>query len=189
MKASAIPKVCAGYAWTATALSPKRCAFAAVLLLSSLLIGCAGKPAEVACVPAASAPPPAVARVVPDSVASAPAAANIIRDTRALERQARSYVGRPDSSPEVINQLSTLLVQTRRAVGRMAHNRTRQGYRASDVTAARVAADSLAAFLQTRTSASAAATPVPVAKAAPQPQSLRDSATPLPPAAVEELAQ
>ena len=91
--------------------------------------------------------PAAPVRAEAGVIASAPAAA-VRRDTAALESQARRYVRRPDSKPEVINELSVLLLQTTRAVSRMEGNRMRKAYRASDVIAARVSADALAAFLQ-----------------------------------------
>ena len=119
------------------------------------------------------APPPALrppdvardARGAPDGaggggIAADGAKAAIVRDVGALRDQAFRYVARKDSKPWVIDQLSMLTLQTRHAVERVQAGRTEAGYRQSDIVAARVAADALAAFLQT------AAAPAPDADAA-----------------------
>ncbi len=117
-------------------------------LLAGALPGCA--PPDMPAAPAAPAivlaPPPAQ-RPPPPGAASA---ATVARDAAVLRRLATRYVVRRDANPAVIDRLSTLTLQTRRAVERMQATRTRAGYRPADVAAARAAADTLAAFLQTQ---------------------------------------
>ena len=85
---------------------------------------------------------------LPSSAADSPAA--VIRDNAVLRDQATKYVASPRSKPAVIDRLTTLTQQATQSVGRLRAGRTRQGYRPVDVTAARVAADALAAYLQTQ---------------------------------------
>lgn len=120
-----------------------------VQLLALALLGCTSRPPP--------APPPILlGPVTPLLTPPAPpapplagpyAAAVVVRDTNALIRQAARYVSRRDSDPAVNRQLTTLKVQVGSAVERMERARNRKGYRPSDVVAARVAADALAAFL------------------------------------------
>lgn len=121
---------------------------------AAMLCGCASQVTDVKggaiTAPAIATPAPQPSPSPPlDNATSVPANA-VIRDTRALQRQATTYVVRKDSKPEVIDTLSTLTLQTRQAVGRMQAHRAGHVYRPADVTAARVAADLLAAFLQTQ---------------------------------------
>ena len=119
-----------------------------ILILVALLAGCAGpaaiKPPEG---PFIVLNPPKPARRAPQAAQSDSPAA-VVRDTNALQDQATSYVVRRDARPAVIDRLSTLTLQARRAA-----TRARATHRTSDVTAARVAADALAAYLQTQASA------------------------------------
>ena len=87
-------------------------------------------------------------RLAASPAADSPAA--VIRDNAALRAQATTYVASPRSKPAVIDQLTTLTLQATQSVQRLRARRTRVGYRATDVSAARVAADALAAFLQTQ---------------------------------------
>lgn len=129
-------------------------------LLAGVLPGCGGAPGT-GVVPEAPAivlaPPPAP----PPPPPGAASAATVAREAAALRRLATRYVVRRDANPAVIDRLSTLTLQARRAVERMQATRTRSGFRPADVAAARAAADTLAAFLQTE------AKPVPVADPAP----------------------
>ncbi len=134
---------------------------ARTLMMGALLTGAPG------CAPSAPGPdapvgpaivltPPAP-HAVPPSTASA---AVVVRDAAVLRRLATRYVVRRDANPAVIDRLSTLTLQARRAVEQMQATRTRAGYRPADVAAARTAADTLAAFLQTQSKA-APTPPVP----------------------------
>lgn len=134
-----------------------------ILLLAALAMGCTPTgPAVLAplgpviVLNPAPAPAAGPSRVPPG--AASPAA--VVRDTAALRGQATRYVVRRDANPAVIDHLTTLTLQSRRAVERLQAMRTRRGYRQEDVIAARVAADTLAAFLQTQ-SKLAPATPPP----------------------------
>ena len=124
------------------------------LLIAMLAAGCtpSGSPGG------ADLPGPAIVlapvavpqrRVVPLPVADSPAA--VIRDNAALRDQATNYVASSRSKPAVIDRLTTLTLQATQALQRLRARRTRAGYRAPDVLAARVAADALAAYLQTQT--------------------------------------
>ena len=121
------------------------------IALALAVAGCAAKPPAPPGPFIKLEPPKAAPAPLPAQAATAAPAAAIRRDTAALESQVRGYVRRPDSKAETINELSTLLLQTRRAVGRMEANRRHGVFRTPDITAARVAADGLAAYLQTRT--------------------------------------
>lgn len=127
------------------------------LLLAGLLSGCA-PPA-----PEPDAPEgPVIVLTPPAPHPPAPgtaSAAVVARDAAALRRQATRYVVRRDANPVVIDRLSTLTLQARRAVEHMRATRTRAGYRPADVAAARTAADTLAEFLQTQSKAAPAAPP------------------------------
>ena len=123
------------------------------LLLVMVAAGCApsGSPGN------ADLPGPAIVlapiaspqhRIAALPTADSPAA--VIRDNAALRAQATTYVASPRSKPAVIDQLTTLTLQATQAVQRLRAKRTRVGYRATDVSAARVAADALAAYLQTQ---------------------------------------
>ncbi len=87
-------------------------------------------------------------RAAPPSTADSPAA--VIRDNAALRDQATKYVASPRSKAAVIDRLTMLTQQATQTVQRLRAGRTRRGYRGTDVTAARVAADALAAYLQTQ---------------------------------------
>ncbi len=76
--------------------------------------------------------------------------AAVIRDNAALRDQATKYVASPRSKPAVVDRLTTLTLQATQATQRLQAGRTRRGFRATDVAAARVAADALAAYLQTQ---------------------------------------
>ncbi len=91
-------------------------------------------------------PPKPLHRVPASPAGDSPAA--VVRDTEALQDQATRYVVRRDSEPAVIDRLSTLTFQARRAAAR-----ARVTKRQADVTAARVAADALAALIATRAQA------------------------------------
>lgn len=142
------------------------------LLLAALVLGCtpAGPAAHVPLGPVIVLNPPAAPVAGPGRVppgAASPAA--VVRDTAALRGQATRYVVRHDANPAVIDRLTTLTLQSRRAVERLQAMRTGRGYRQEDVIAARVAADTLAAFLQTQSRiapASSAPTP-PFSEAKP----------------------
>lgn len=116
-----------------------------VLVLAALLAGCAAPtPPEPAGPFIVLNPPKPVARrpVVPHT-GDSPAA--VVRDTEALQDQATRYVVRRDARPAVIDRLSTMTLQARRAAAR-----ARATHRPADVTAARVAADALAAYIATQ---------------------------------------
>jgi len=124
------------------------------LMLAGVLLGCAAtpKPRELPGPVIVLTPPqPTRARMPPDAVASSRAAL-VLRDTAALQRQATRYVARRDSRPEVTDHLTTLTLQARQSIERMQRGRAHAAYRPADVVAARVAADALAAFLQTQAS-------------------------------------
>ncbi len=140
LQASGPDDVGAGAAWP---VSPHRSA-CAVLVLAALMLGCTRVAPGIVLAPQMSAEP-AVLRAPPIPPIS-PAAAQVVRDTRALRRQADGYVTRRDSDPAVLRNMTTLQVQLGRAVDRMRRGRSRP----ADVIAARVAADALAAFLQTQ---------------------------------------
>jgi len=127
-----------------------------ILLLAALALGCTplgpavrAPSGPVIVLNPVSAPTAGPSRVPP----GAPPVAAVVRDTAALRGQATRYVVRRDANPAVIDRLTTLTLQSRRAVERLQAMRTRHGYRQEDVIAARVAADTLAAFLQTQSKA------------------------------------
>ena len=127
-----------------------------ILLLAALALGCTPldpavrpPPGPVIVLNPVSAPTAGPSRIPP----GAPPVAAVVRDTAALRGQATRYVVRRDANPAVIDRLTTLTLQSRRAVERLQAMRTRHGYRQEDVIAARVAADTLAAFLQTQSKA------------------------------------
>ncbi len=125
-----------------------------MLLLAAFAIGCTPGPAMQPSAPfivlnPAPAPTAGPSRIPP----GAPPVAAVVRDTAALRGQATRYVVRRDANPAVIDRLTTLTLQSRRAIERLQAMRTRHGYRQEDVIAARVAADTLAAFLQTQSKA------------------------------------
>ena len=124
-----------------------------ILLLAALALGCTPTgPAVLA--PSGPVivlnPAPAASIGLPRVHPGAASPAAVVRDTAALRGQATRYVVRRDANPAVIDHLTTLTLQSRRAVERLQAMRTRRGYRQEDVIAARVAADTLAAFLQTQ---------------------------------------
>ena len=123
------------------------------LLLAALAAGCtlssptsdnlpSGPPIVLS--PTAVPPRRAALPVATDSPAA------VIRDNAALRDQATKYVASPRSKPAVIDRLTTLTLQATQTVQRLRTGRTQRGYRATDVAAARVAADALAAYLQTQ---------------------------------------
>jgi len=120
------------------------------LVLAGLMAGCApsrpvgGSPPGPAIV---LDPAPAAAHGTVRTALGAVSPAAVVRDTATLKDQATRYVARRDSNPVVIDRLTTLTLQARRAVQRMQAGRTVHGYRQQDVVAARAAADVLAAFL------------------------------------------
>lgn len=140
-----------------------------VLLAAGLALGCtpSGLVQDKPLGPAIVLTPPAPAPAPPRAATGTLSPAAVVRDTAALRGQATRYVVRRDSNPAVIDQLTTLTLQARRAVERMQAMRTRAGYRQGDVIAARTAADSLAAFLQTQRIATPAASAESAAPAAP----------------------
>lgn len=142
-------------------------------LLTAVLSGCmpASAPPEAPAGPVIVLTPPAPGTRAPPGAASA---AVVARDTAALRSLATRYVVRRDANPAVIDRLSTLTLQARRAVERMQASRTRAGYRQADVVAARVAADTLGAFLQTQP----ATAPAAVSFAPPSPASSSNEAHP-----------
>lgn len=124
-----------------------------ILLLAALVLGCTpARPGTQA--PSGPVivlnPAPAPAAGPPRLPPSAASPAAVVRDTAALRGQATRYVVRRDANPAVIDRLTTLTLQSRRAIERLQAMHTRHGYRQEDVIAARVAADTLAAFLQTQ---------------------------------------
>lgn len=127
-----------------------------VALFAALATGCtplnspARPPAPFIVLNPAPAPTAGPSRISP----GAPPVTAVVRDTAALRGQATRYVVRRDANPAVIDRLTTLTLQSRRAIERLRAMRTRHGYRQEDVIAARVAADTLAAFLQTQSKAS-----------------------------------
>lgn len=131
-------------------------------LLAGALPGCAAVAPDTPVIseaPAVVLAPPAPLPAPP----GAASAATVAREAAVLRRLATRYVVRRDANPAVIDRLSALTLQARRAVERMQATRTRAGFRPTDVAAARAAADTLAAFLQTE------AKPVPAAAADPAP--------------------
>lgn len=136
-------------------------------LLAGVLPGCGAAPDGPA-VPEAPAivlaPPPAPLPAPP----GAASAATVTREAAVLRRLATRYVVRRDANPAVIDRLSALTLQARRAVERMQATRTRAGFSPADVAAARTAADTLAAFLQTEAKpVPAAPPPLPSSEAQP----------------------
>ena len=128
-------------------------------LLAGALPGCGASPDTLAVPegPVVVLTPPPAPPAPPPGAASA---ATVAREAAVLRGLATRYVVRRDANPAVIDRLSALTLQARRAVERMQVTRTRAGFRPADVAAARAAADTLAAFLQTE------AKPVPAAAAA-----------------------
>ena len=121
------------------------------LLLAALTLGCTPGPAVRPSAPYIVLNPPSAPAAGPSRLPpGAPPVAAVVRDTAALRGQATRYVVRRDANPAVIDRLTTLTLQSRRAIERLQAMRTRHGYRPEDVIAARVAADTLAAFLQTQ---------------------------------------
>ena len=120
------------------------------LFLAAFVIGCTpSSPPAVDMAPPAEQPVLAgIPAPRPPTGAFAPSA--VLRDTAALKVQATRYVAGPGSKTAVIHRLTTLTVQASRAVERMRAGHTHKGYRPGDVIAARVAADALAAYLQTQ---------------------------------------
>ncbi len=125
-----------------------------MLLLAVSAAGCTRTPsagdANLSFGPAIVLSPAAVPQrhAPPSSATDSPAA--VIRDNAALREQATKYVASPRSKAAVIDRLTTLTLQATQTVQRLRAGRTRRGYRATDVMAARVAADALAAYLQTQ---------------------------------------
>lgn len=118
-----------------------------LLGLALALAGCAVEACPPSPMPATAAESPLGPRPAPPAVPPA-VGARLKLDSAAVQQHARQYVARPSTPAEKVEALEPLTRRVNRTLAVMEWHRRREGrYRATDVRAARSAADAVAAFL------------------------------------------